>query len=203
MQKIVSENFFQDNFVCENSIVKLRPITLADIQNFKNFVLDQKIWQYIPYRMREPQDMENYVEEALAQRTLNARYHFVIEDKKIGNIVGSSALINYSKENSRIEIGRSWLDTESQGKDINKNAKFLLLNLAFDHLNIERVEFKTDALNLRARNALIKIGATEEGILRKHTLMPDGRRRDIIYYSILKDEWHNQIKLANFSDCID
>ena len=136
--------------------------------------------------------MENYIKEAITQRELNARYHFVIEDIRVGKIVGSSALINYSKEDSRIEIGYSWL-----------NAEFLLLNLAFDHLNIERVEFKTDALNLRARNALIKIGATEEGILRKHTLMPDGRRRDNVYYSILKHEWYNEVKLAIFSDCID
>ena len=203
MQKIVSENFFQDNFVCENSVVKLRPITFEDIQVLGHFASDSKIWQYVTYKMQKSQDMVNYVEETLRQRQVKARYHFVIEDKRVGNIVGSSALINYSKENSRIEIGHSWLATKFQGKNINKNAKFLLLNLAFDHLNIERVEFKTDALNLRARNALIKIGATEEGILRNHTLMPDGRRRDTIYYSILKDEWHNQIKLANFSDCID
>jgi RimJ/RimL family protein N-acetyltransferase len=113
-------------------------------------------------------------------------------------VVGSTAFGNFSPKDNRIEIGWSWIETLSQGTGINKNAKFHLLNFAFDYLNMERVEFKTDVLNVRARAGLIKIGAMEEGVLRSHTLMPDNRRRDTVYYSVLKEEWYTKIRSNNF-----
>jgi RimJ/RimL family protein N-acetyltransferase len=94
-----------------------------------------------------------------------------------------------AEKEKRLEIGRSWLGKEFRGAGINHWAKFLLLEYAFESLECERVEFKTDVLNRRARQGLLNIGAKEEGVLRSYNFMPDGRRRDAIFYSVLKDEW--------------
>ena len=96
---------------------------------------------------------------------------------------------NIMEKDGRLEIGWSWLGAESQGKGINRWAKFLMMQHAFEHLGAERVEFKTDELNIQARHALCNIGAREEGTLRSFNPMPDGRRRDAVYYSVLKAEW--------------
>jgi RimJ/RimL family protein N-acetyltransferase len=90
-----------------------------------------------------------------------------------------------------LEIGATWLAKNYQGTGVNKTCKFLLIRFAFEELNYERVELKTDVLNQQSRKAILKIGAVEEGILRSHILIHDGRRRDTIYYSILKNEWED------------
>jgi RimJ/RimL family protein N-acetyltransferase len=96
---------------------------------------------------------------------------------------------NMAEEHGRLEIGWSWLGRDFRGTQINKWSKYLMLAYAFEDLACERVEFKTDALNVRARKGLLKIGAKEEGTLRSYNLMPGNRRRDAVYYSILKHEW--------------
>jgi RimJ/RimL family protein N-acetyltransferase len=96
---------------------------------------------------------------------------------------------NLSEPDRRLEIGWSWLGSDFRGRGINRWVKFLLLEHAFEDLGAERVEFKTDVLNLQARAGLRNIGAVEEGVLRSFNPMPDGRRRDAIYYSILRAEW--------------
>jgi RimJ/RimL family protein N-acetyltransferase len=98
---------------------------------------------------------------------------------------------NLSEADRRLEIGWSWLGNAYRGCGVNRWAKFLLLEHAFERLSCERVEFKTDVLNVQARKALRNIGATEEGIFRSYNYMPDGRRRDAVYYSILRREWPN------------
>ncbi|MCC8372261.1 MAG: GNAT family N-acetyltransferase [Rickettsia endosymbiont of Pseudomimeciton antennatum] len=201
---VVAKNkgsFFEHDIICNNMLVRLRALNIEDMSTFARFSLDYAIWKYFPIKMCQVQDMNDYVDDAIQQRKLGLRYHFVIEEQKTGKIVGSTAFGNYSPKDSRIEIGWSWIEALFQGSGINKNAKFLLLHFAFDYLNMERVEFKTDVLNVRAKGGLVKIGATEEGVLRSHTLMPDDRRRDTVYYSILKDEWDTKLRLKNFSDC--
>ncbi|WP_367364204.1 GNAT family N-acetyltransferase [Candidatus Tisiphia endosymbiont of Nedyus quadrimaculatus] len=193
-------SFFEYDIICNNELARLRPLKTEDMAAFARFISDYAVWKYFAIKMHQLQDMNDYIDDAVQQRKLGLRYHFAIEDQKTGEIVGSTAFGNYSPKDSRIEIGWSWVETSFQGSGINKNAKFLLLNFAFNYLNMERVEFKTDVLNVRASGALIKIGATEEGVLRSHTLMPDERRRDTVYYSILKDEWETKIWSKNFSD---
>ncbi|WP_375318863.1 GNAT family N-acetyltransferase [Candidatus Tisiphia endosymbiont of Oplodontha viridula] len=196
-------SFFAHDIICNNELVRLRPLNADDMSTFAKFTSDYAVWKYFAVKMSQVQDISDYVYDAIQQRKLGLRYHFVIEEQKTGKIVGSTAFGNYSPKDRRIEIGWSWIETLFQGSGINKNAKFLLLHFAFDYLNMERVEFKTDALNVRAKGGLVKIGATEEGVLRSHTLMPDDRRRDTVYYSILKDEWDTKLRLQNFYDCSD
>ena len=99
--------------------------------------------------------------------------------------------MNIAMEDKRLEIGSTWLAKAYQGTGLNKFCKHLLLEYAFNEMGIIRVEFKTDVLNLASRKALLKIGATEEGIFRSHMQVYNGRRRDTIYFSILKDEWED------------
>ncbi|WP_262507686.1 GNAT family N-acetyltransferase [Zunongwangia profunda] len=103
--------------------------------------------------------------------------------------MGSTSFGNYSEKDQRIEIGWTWLGKDFQGNGYNFQAKVLLLNYCFKTLALERVEAKTDVLNRAARNSLLKSGFVEEGILRSHTLLTNNRRRDTIYYSILKAEY--------------
>jgi RimJ/RimL family protein N-acetyltransferase len=192
-------SFFRYPIILSNNQVKLRPLKIEDKSAFAKFPTYATIWKYFATKMYQEQDMNNFIDEAIEQQKLNLRYHFAIEDQKTGAIVGSTAFGNYSPKDSRIEIGWSWVEPSSQGSGINQNAKFCLLDFAFGCLEMERVEFKTDVFNERARGALNKIGASEEGVLRSHTLMPDGRRRDTVYYSILKDEWE-EVRLKMFNN---
>src|SRR5690606_4403529 len=94
-----------------------------------------------------------------------------------------------SLKDLRLEIGWTWIDRATQGSGLNKHCKYLLLSYAFENLGIQRIEFKTDSRNIQSRKAIEKIGGVYEGLLRNHTLLPDGYRRDTVYYSILKAEW--------------
>ena len=183
-----SNKLFDPHLTLRNEVVSLRPLHSSDIQSFVKLTPELiNIWQYFACKMKNADDMKFYIENSLKDQASGVRQTFVIEYEN--KIVGSTAFGNYSPNDQRIEIGWSFLRPQFQGTAINKNAKFLLLQFGFEHLNLERIELKTDMLNQRARNALLKIGATEEGVLRSHTLMPDSRRRDTIYYSILRSEW--------------
>ena len=190
MQK--SDILFDPNLILHNSSLRLRAINEDDITKFSKLATELiSVWKYFSCKMNNADDMEAYIKESLNQRRLGLRQTFAIENIETNEIMGSTAFGNYSPNDQRIEIGWSFLRKEFQGTAVNQNAKFLLLKFGFENLPLERIEFKTDVLNQAARKALLKIGATEEGILRSHTLMPDNRRRDTIYYSILLDEWPN------------
>ena len=114
---------------------------------------------------------------------------FVTIERSSGRIVGSTRFGSYDPLNRRIEIGWTWLARAWQRTATNTEAKYLMLTHAFERLGCVRVELKTDVLNLPSRKAMTRIGAKEEGILRKHTLMWTGRYRDTVFYSILDEEW--------------
>ncbi|MEO8405868.1 MAG: GNAT family protein, partial [Chitinophagaceae bacterium] len=117
------------------------------------------------------------------------RIPFTIIDKASGQIAGSSSLGNISLHDLRAEIGWSWLGKDFRSTGINKHAKFSLMRYAFEVLNFERIEFKTDVLNERAKKGLRNVGGIEEGIFRSHMTMWNDRRRTSIYFSVLKNEW--------------
>jgi RimJ/RimL family protein N-acetyltransferase len=184
----------------EDDVVRLRPMEISDLPALSRIAFDPNIWTYFVYAIRTPAELATYVDDAVRDRACGSRYTFVIEDRASGELIGSSAFGNHSHKDRRIEIGWSWVGVRYLGTGANKHAKFLLMSYAFDLMQQERVEFKTDVLNRRARHALLKIGAKEEGILRSHTLMPDGRRRDTIFYSVLASEWP-AVRDALFADC--
>ncbi|MEP6746911.1 MAG: GNAT family N-acetyltransferase [Bacteroidota bacterium] len=190
--------FFKDTLVLETTRVELRLMQMIDIEALFGIAAPPEIWKYFTKELNNRDELQQWMEVALQERTEGKRMPFVIIDKDTHKICGCTSLGNISFYDKRIEIGWTWLGTATMGTGINHHAKFVLLSYAFDALRFERVEIKTDNLNERAKRALVHIGAAEEGVLRSHMLMPHGRRRDSVYYSILKGEWET-VKMLYFA----
>lgn len=173
----------------KNKNVLIRPVDIDDFQPFSEIAYDENIWSYFTSSISCEDHLKDFIKDAVVGFRTRSKATFCIIDRSNNRIAGSMSYANIVSVNSCLEIGWSWLGTEFHGCGINKNAKYLLMQYAFESLNAKRVEFKTDVLNVRARHGLRSIGATEEGTLRSHTLMPGGRRRDTIYYSVLEHEW--------------
>jgi RimJ/RimL family protein N-acetyltransferase len=192
-------SIYNEDILLETSKVILQPIQTNHIEGLIAIANDASIWSYFTSELSAEEAMKTWVETAIQQRANNTRYPFVIIDKATNSVVGSSSYGNISERDKRLEIGWTWLGKDFQGTGLNRHCKYLLINYTFETLQYERVEFKTDVLNLQSRKALLKIGATEEGVLRSHTLMPHNRRRDTIFFSILRNEWE-EIRNERYSD---
>ncbi|GAB3820010.1 GNAT family N-acetyltransferase [Pontibacter rugosus] len=190
---------YRKNLVLQNEYVLLRRYQLNDLNQIASVAFDEDVWRFMPTRISNQQELQAWASTVAQGFSSGTRYTFVIIDKASGKITGSTSYGNISLPDKRLEIGWTWLSRTHRGTGLNRHCKYLLLRYAFEELEMERVELKTDVLNQRSRRAMLKIGATEEGILRSHTQMHDGRRRDTIYYSILKAEWPS-IKERVFSD---
>ncbi|MEO5684156.1 MAG: GNAT family protein [Chitinophagaceae bacterium] len=198
MQKEYGQ-FFKPTLVLETTRVELRLMELSDLDALSAIAAPAEIWKYFTFELNDKANLQQWMEAALQDRAAGTRMPFVIIEKDNHTICGCTSFGNISFYDKRIEIGWTWLGTGFMGTGINHHAKFVLLSYAFDALGFERVEIKTDNLNERAKKALVHIGAREEGVLRSHMLMPHGRRRDSVYYSILKEEWET-VKMLYFSD---
>ncbi|SFU12496.1 Protein N-acetyltransferase, RimJ/RimL family [Algoriphagus locisalis] len=173
------------NLVLENDKILLRPITEQDFPVLMSLATDPSLWTYFTYDLSVPEEFVEWAKPAFA----GSRLQFLVWDKHHNQAVGSTAFGNFSERDERIEIGWTWLGRKFHGTGINQAMKLLMLDYCFETLKLKRVEIKTDVLNMPARKALLKLGAVEEGILRSHTLLTHGRRRDTIYYSVLDSEW--------------
>ena len=190
---------FDKEIILENAFVLVRPINATDVDNlFTVATKDKDLLQFSPTPIYTKELLKTYIDKAVDNRRDKNRYTFVVFDKKRNAFAGSTSFLNISNADDRLEIGATWYGKEFQRTGLNRNCKYLLLEYAFDNLNAERVEFKTDERNLASRKAIEKIGGQFEGILRRHTLMYDGFRRNTVCYSILKSEWNNlKILLCN------
>ena len=190
---------FEQVPLLQDARVLLRPFRPEDIAELATIAMDEEIWRYMVTCISNAQELEAWVQTVTEGYRQGSRYTFMIEDKATGQLAGSTSYGNISEPDKRLEIGWTWLSREYRGSGLNRHCKFLLLRYAFEELQMDRVELKGDSLNTRSRRAMLKIGATEEGTLRSHTLMHDGRRRDTVYYSILRTEWP-QIRQTVFGD---
>ncbi|MEV3991471.1 GNAT family N-acetyltransferase [Streptomyces sp. NPDC049837] len=175
--------------VLENDRVRLAPVTEADREPVRAVAMDPDIWRYFVAAVTDETDFKEFFDTGLADQAEGRRVVFVITDKESGRVAGSMSYGNMAEADRRLEIGWSWLGRDFRGQGINRWAKYLLLEHAFERLGAERVEFKTDVLNIQARRGLSNIGAVEEGTLRSFNYMPGGRRRDAVFYSVLRAEW--------------
>lgn len=173
----------------ETPRVSLRPLAAADRDALADIAFDPDIWRYFVTRIDDQAGLDRFIHDGLADIAARRRAVFVITETRTGRLAGSMAFGNLARVDRRVEIGWSWLGREFRGTGVNRHAKLALLTQAFEALACERVEFKTDVLNVQARRGLRNIGAVEEGVLRSFNEMPDGRRRDAVYYSILRAEW--------------
>ena len=147
------------------------------------------VWRFMPMWIESQEQMAKFVSDACARAAQGTGVGFAVRHRECGRLVGGTGLWDHSEQHRRVEIGATWLAPDHQRTAVNTEAKLLLLGHAFEQLGCMRVEFKTDSRNQQSRAALERIGATEEGTLRAHMILPDGSRRDSVYYSILADEW--------------
>ena len=169
--------------------VLLRPINLNDFDEMKALTKDSEMWYYFTADLSNQVTLKSWIEAAVSELKEQKSLAFTIIDLTTNEIVGTTRIGNISKINSRVEIGWTWIAKKHQGTGINGHVKKLLFEYLFFETNTLRIEFKTDVLNIPARKAMEKVGLTKEGVLRNHTLMTNNRRRDTLYYSILKEEW--------------
>ncbi len=169
--------------------VVLEPLTLAHAAPLARVGLDPDVWRWIQTTVASEADMRAYVETALDEHRRGVSVPFAIVDASRGEAIGSTRYASIVPEHRRLEIGWTWLAPAFQRTAANTETKLLLLAHAFESLGAQRVEFKTDARNERSRAALARIGATQEGIFRKHMVTDSGRIRDSVYFSIVDDEW--------------
>ncbi|MFV8983699.1 GNAT family N-acetyltransferase [Serratia fonticola] len=133
--------------------------------------------------------IDSYIATAVAGRDAGSMLPFVIVQRDSGRIIGSTRFWKIDRGNRKMEIGHTWLSQSVQRTGVNTEAKYLLLNYAFEVLQAVRVQFTTDELNDKSRAAILRIGAKQEGIVRHERIMPDGRKRNSVGFSIIDDEW--------------
>lgn len=169
--------------------VRLEPLSLAHLDGLCEVGLDPELWRWTLTLIRTPEEMRAYVETALREQEAGVSLPFATVEAATERVVGSTRFGSVSRENRRVEIGWTWVARPWQRTPVNTEAKYLMLRHAFETLGCVRVELKTDALNERSRAAILRIGARQEGILRRHMLSQGGRMRDTVYFSVLDDEW--------------
>jgi RimJ/RimL family protein N-acetyltransferase len=168
-------------------LVRLEPLAQEHAQGLYNRGRTADDWRYMPRSsFIDMADVRQWIEEALAASN---QLPFVIVETGKGKAVGSTRYLNIRPEHRSLEIGWTWLGQEWQRTGINTEAKLLLLAHAFERLGCLRVEFKTDARNLRSQRALERIGATREGVMRNHMIVQSNFVRDSVYFSVIDSDW--------------
>ena len=173
----------------EGTVVRLEPLTLEHVGALCEVGLEPSLWALTSITVSSAEDMREYVEQALSEQRAGTALPFATVDRASGQVIGSTRFGNITPAHRRVEIGWTWIAPPWQRSAVNTEAKLLMLTHAFERLGCRRVELKTSALNTRSRNAMLRIGATEEGTLRQHMINSNGSSRDSVYFSILDGEW--------------
>jgi RimJ/RimL family protein N-acetyltransferase len=175
----------------EGSVVRLEPLRREHAPLLWEAMRDaaEDIFRWIPYPMRTAEDSARFVELVLAEHQRGVSVPFATVERNSGHMVGSTRFMSIDAANRRVEIGSTWIAPPWQRTAVNTEAKYLMLRHAFESWRCMRVEFKTDSMNQKSRNAILRLGAKEEGTFRKHMLTWNGRVRDSVYFSIVDTEW--------------
>ncbi|MBC8732682.1 GNAT family N-acetyltransferase [Paraburkholderia sp. UCT2] len=178
------------------SFVELRPLREEHAQALVDAAADGQLWDMKLTVVPGPATIDAYIATALAGRAAGKVMPFTIvrrdKDEKnggAGRVVGSTRFWKIDRANRKLEIGHTWLAASAQRSVVNTEAKYLLLCHAFDVMRCVRVQFTTDELNDKSRAAILRIGAQQEGIVRHERIMPDGRKRNSVRFSIIDNEW--------------
>lgn len=181
--------FAIEPIVLEGRLVRLEPLALDHAGPLAEAGADPAIFRWFAGRPGPPGGFRAWIEQALDEQSRGVSLPFATVEANSGRVVGSTRFLNIVPAHLRVEIGSTWLAPPAQRTGLNREAKFLMLRHAFETWHVRRVEFKTHALNVPSRTALARIGAVEEGTLRKHVVMDDGSPRDSVYFSVIDDEW--------------
>ena len=169
--------------------IELRPLQLSHQEALVNAASDGELWTMKVTVVPGPETAGQYIATALAGQQAGTVMPFVVVKRETGQVVGSTRFWKIDRVNRKLEIGHSWLSASVQRSGVNTEAKYLLLTYAFEAMNAVRVQFTTDELNEKSRAAILRIGAKQEGIVRHERIMPDGRKRNSVRFSIIDSEW--------------
>ncbi len=170
--------------------VRLEPMTEAHIPGLAEIGVDQDFWDFMLYgNMNTEADMANWVREILSRAEKGTDLPFAVIHLASKRVAGATRYLNIMPHDRGLEIGGTWYGTDFQRTAVNTECKYLLLQHAFETLGCIRVQLKTDSRNERSQRAIERIGAVKEGRLRNHMILPDGRYRHSVYYSIIDTEW--------------
>lgn len=169
--------------------VVLRPLMASDADALVRAAADGELWN-LPFTVvPSSQTVAEYIRAALEGRDAGSVMPFVTVIRETGLVVGSTRFWKIDRSNRKLEIGSTWLSASWQKTFVNTEAKFLMLRYAFEELHCVRVQFTTDETNPKSRAAILRLGARQEGIVRNERIMPDGRKRNSVRFSIIDDEW--------------
>ena len=173
----------------EGQHTRLEPLTFAHQEALIAAAGDGELWNSTVTIVPTRATMAEYIDAALQAQARGSELPFVIIRKATGKVVGSTRFYEIEPKDRRVAIGYTWVSLSAQRTAVNTEAKLLLLTLAFECWKCNRVESITDVLNQQSRAAILRLGAQEEGILRNHMVMPNGRIRDSVCFSIIIEEW--------------
>ncbi|GAB2978271.1 GNAT family protein [Mucilaginibacter puniceus] len=183
------------DYIIQDDSVLLRPLIATDLELLLPFALNEpNTWKHSLISAAGREGMTNYINAALEAKATGKEYPFIVYDKLTQQYAGCTRFYDIQPGYHTLQLGYTWYGEKFRGTGLNKHCKFLLLQLAFETLGMERVEFRADANNERSIAAMKSIGCTVEGVLRNHLPLPDGSRRHSIVLSILKDEWYDCVK---------
>lgn len=170
--------------------VRLEPLGEQHIAGLTEIGRGHDFWKFMLYgEMNTEADFRHFVEDLLAREQKGTDLPFTVIHLASGRIAGSTRYLNIDRPNRGLEVGGTWYGLDFQRTAVNTECKLLLLTHAFETLKVIRAQIKTDSLNIRSQKAIERIGAVKEGTLRNHMILPDGRIRDSVFYSIIDSEW--------------
>lgn len=175
--------------VLENDHVRLEPLRREHETALSHAAADGGLWQLWYASVPTPENMPSYLDQAIAAQQKDLALPFIVVDKRNEQIVGTTRFYDADHKNQRLLLGYTWYAQSVQRSAINTSCKLLLLQHAFETLQCAAVEFRTHWMNHRSRAAIARLGAKQDGILRRHIKMPDGSYRDTVVFSILDNEW--------------
>lgn len=186
---------FPQTPLLENDRVLMRGISVEDVSHLLNISENEpETWYYSSQNAAGKENLEKYIRRALAARDEEKEMPFIVFDKKHGVYAGSTRFYDIQLSNASLQLGFTWYGKQFRGTGLNKHCKFLLLDYAFNGLNMERVEFRADSRNARSIAAMKGIGCTLEGTLRSTGPINATERRDSVVLSILKNEWEKDLR---------
>jgi RimJ/RimL family protein N-acetyltransferase len=180
---------FVDTVTLKGQYATLEPLALVHEHDIRLAIADGELWNLWFTTIPKPEDVRAYIEQLLSHREQGSMFPFAVRDNASGRIIGSTRYLNIDDRNRRVEIGGTWYAQSMQRTGINTECKMLLLAHAFEQLECIAVELRTDCFNKRSQAAIERLGAKRDGVLRNHMIMPDGRIRDSVVYSIIQSEW--------------
>lgn len=186
---------FEQDYILENETVLLAPLQANHFEFLVEYARNEpEIWTYSLLSGAGESNLQNYFELALKARKEKREYPFVVYDKKSQKYVGTTRFYDMQLAFQTLQLGYTWYGRAAQGTGLNKNCKFLLLEFAFEKLNMARVEFRADNENKRSIAAMQSIGCVVEGVLRQNMPISDTKRRNSIVLSILQTEWYSHVR---------